>query len=88
MLETERNSDYSYAAEESEAQMQHGYFDSTDQYPYNIHDYGQAASVIGIRLDFTSERPKCKDTDFYKLYTEWYTDYSQAEEKADNHIVK
>ncbi len=88
MLEAERNSDNRYAEEDSEAQMHQSNLNTSDKNPYYIHYERQAASVIGVRLDFMSERPEREARELYQLESERDSDNCYAEEYSHNKIVE
>ncbi len=65
-----------------------GYFYPSEEYPDDIHQNGQAPSVIASGCHFTAERPKCKHRHFKQLQTERDTYYSNAEQNTAQHIIQ
>ena len=88
MLHTERYTYDRKTQEYSEGKVQHCYFHTSHKNPDNVHDDGKTASVIGIRLNVTAERPERKACQLYELKAERDTDYRDAEQKSDDKVVK
>ena len=79
MLDSERYSHDGQATEHSESYMEQRDLYSTAENPDDVHQNGQTASVIGIRMDIMSERPQCKTCHLEKLESKRNTDDADAE---------
>ena len=88
MLDSKRYSHDGQAAEHSESYMEQRYLDSSAENPDNVHQNGQTASVIGIRLNVMSERPQCKTRHLEKLESERNTDDADAVKQPCDCIIK
>ena len=88
MLKTKRDTDDRKAQDGSECYMEHSDLNTSQKYPYYIHEDCETASVIGIRLDLMTERPESETCQLYQLQTERNTDDGDAEKHTHNKIVK
>ena len=88
MLETERYANDCDAAEGSEEYMEEGYFQSATKDPDHIHYNGEAATIIGVRLNIMSEWPKCKSSHLEQLESERDSDDGDAEDSSHKSIIK
>ena len=60
MLEAERDAYDGDAADYAEGDMEECYLQSAEKDPDYVHDNGETASVVGIGVDVTAERPECE----------------------------
>lgn len=88
MLQAERDAYDGDAAGDTEAQMEQGNLDASEDYPDDVHDHSQTAGVIRPGDYFMSERPESNSCHLEKLQSEWNTDDGQAEQQSDNGIVE
>ena len=88
MLDSERYSHDGQATEHSESYMEQRYLDSSAENPDDVHQNGQTASVIGIRLNIVSERPQCNTCHLEKLESERNTDDADAVKQSDECVIK
>jgi len=79
MLESERDADDGQAAGDTEAQMEQGDLDASEDYPDDVHDHSQTAGVIRPGDYFMTERPERQPRYLEQLHPERYADDGQAE---------
>ena len=88
MLDSKRDAYDRDATEHSESYMEHRDLYSSAQDPDDIHQNGQTASVIGIRLNVVSKRPQCKTCHLEKLESERNTDDADAVKQPCDCVIK
>ena len=88
MLETERDAYDGDAADDAEADMKKGYLQTSEKDPDYVHDNGETASVVGIGVDVTAERPECEACHLEELESERDSDDGDAEEHYHECIIK
>ena len=88
MLESEWYADDGQAAGDTEAQMEQGDLDASEDYPDDVHDHNQTAGVIRTGDYFMTERPERQPCHLEKLQSEWNTDDGQAEQQSHNSVIE
>lgn len=88
MLESEWYADDGQAAGDTEAQMEQGNLDASEDYPDDVHDHSQTAGVIRPGDYFMTERPERQPCHLEKLQSEWNTDDGQAEQQSHNSVIE
>lgn len=87
MLTAEWDPYDSYTQQYAEKKMCQTYNKPTENYPKDIHDSIKTTSGISGVRNLTTERPKSKQSEFQRLYSEWYTDYRQHHQKTGCKIL-
>ena len=88
MLEAEWYSYYGDAADDAEADMKKGYLQTSEDDPDYVHDNGETASVVGIGVYVTAERPECEACHLDELEAERDAYDGDAENHAHQCIIK
>lgn len=88
MLEAERDAYDGDAADYAEGDMEECYLQSAEKDPDYVHDNGETASVVGIGVDVTAERPECEACHLEELESERDAYDGDAEKHAHQCIIK
>lgn len=88
MLHAERDPDNGQAAYYAESDVEHCDFYASEDDPDDIHDDGEAASVVGVGMYVTSERPECKTGHLDELESERDSDDGDAEQDTHQGVIE
>lgn len=88
MLEAERDAYDGDAADDAETDVEEGNLQSTEKDPDYVHEYGETASVVGVGVYVTAERPECEACHLEELESERDSYDGDAEKHAHQCIIK
>ena len=88
MLHSERNPDDGQAACYAESYMEKCDLYSSEDYPDDIHDDGEASAVVGVGMHVSSERPEGKSGHLDELESERDSDDGDAEQDTHQGVIE
>ena len=88
MLESERDSYDGDAADDSETDVKKGYLQTSEDDPDYVHENGETASVVGVGVYVTAERPEGEACHLEELESERDSYDGDAEKHAHQCIIK